>query len=665
MNDNSINSIEDLFELKGADREAKAYAFLYAAFKRTEISANPVRDALDCLIPFIVPYINEISGKQVTPDGIQNYLRQNFGFDIPLYAIDQIIQTLQSQNFVEYKRNLKAHFALNSSSKFNVIKSEIETEFDDTVSQLEEYAKNVGFTLSPPPSGTWGDALIRFLRVRTEKTSAKVTKVKNVLLDPFNIEMAVVGGFIQKLNEEKSKRKFEKIVKIFMGVLIEDFISSVTSIGIIKTEKPVTVFYDTAVLLRQLGCSGEALRLATEELTRYLQDLGFQIKYFSGNESEVNNIISTIVYLKDTGKELEGETAIAIANGEVATSDLRLLQNAFPERLASFNIFPAGELEQNALENARYQIDERDFSHYINRIASSSGRSYGQQNRENDAGYLAAVMRLKKGVRARDLAECGYVFVTSNTFLARNARRYLIEQRLIGPTTFPPVLALGQIATIAWLLKDHSIPPEKAGRELLTNCFAAVRPDAEWFKHFREGMEKISGPFDDASGQNKNYLTIQAARRIAQEESFGNSSIVRQLNMAEILSRAEQEYARNDEIQRANHEKEKLLAVEDATKKAIILEKNKIEEEIKSRIAEKSRKIVRITTYFAFIFSTISLIYIPYMQLLGGDLGIIYKISLAFAGLISIASVADLFKLPITRSVSIRLQRWVERLITP
>ena len=94
-------------------------------------------------------------------------------------------------------------------------------------------------------------------------------------------------------------------------------------------------------------------------------------------------------------------------------------------------------------------------------------------------------------------------------------------------------------------MKDHKLAPEKAGRELLSNCFAAIRPDAEWFRYFREGVEKVTGPIEEYAKSGSNTLTFQAARRIAQEESFGNAALVRELNMAEILSRADGE--REDE----------------------------------------------------------------------------------------------------------------------
>jgi hypothetical protein len=423
--------------------------------------------------------------------------------------------------------------------------------------------------VNPPPSGSWGQALIAFLRVRTEKSAAHIVKIKGALVDPSTAEMAVVGAFIRNLHTE-SPESFEKIVHIFMGVLIEDFISSVTEIGTLSLDRPVVVFYDTAVLLRQLGCSGKSLKVATEELTRYLQDLGMQIRYYSGNEAEVANILNTIVYVKDTGGELEGETAAAIADGEVTTTTLRMLQNNFPEKLAQFNIFPAGQLEAAASDAARFQIDEAGFSNYLDAQSRKSGRLYSAQNRSNDAGFLASTMRLRRGNRTRDLADAGFVFVTPNTFLAYASKRFLIDERMLGFNNFPPIVSLGQIATIAWLLKDQTIPPEKAGRELLTNCFAAVRPDAEWFKYFREGIEQVvSDSLEDYSTQGTNALTIQAARRIAQDESFGSSAIVRQLNMAEILSRAEHEQTRVIEAQTAKLAEEREKA--DAERAALML----------------------------------------------------------------------------------------------
>ncbi len=210
-----------------------------------------------------------------------------------------------------------------------------------------------------------------------------------------------------------------------------------------------------------------------------------------------------------------------------------MLQNSFPERLAALNVFPAEALEAKAQENAAYQINERGFAAYLLNEANAAGRAYGVQNREHDAAYLGTVMRLRRRNRTRDLLSCGYIFVTTNKFLSRISRRYLISEKAIQAQHCPPILSVGQIATIAWLMKDHQIVPELAARELLCNCFAAFRPDAEWFRYFRDGVEKVTGNIEEFGKNSVNSLTLQAARRIAQEESFGSSVLVRELNMAQ------------------------------------------------------------------------------------------------------------------------------------
>lgn len=564
--------VDSILDLTGTNREARAYAFLYAALKRTEISSNPVRDTLDCLIPFIASYLNKNAGKQVKVDDIKEYLKTTFGFDIPIYAIEQLLPALERAGLVEYRKNVSIYLAKEQDYQFDVIKSEIEIEFDEVANELGKYAKEKGFD-ADPPSGTWADALIAFLKSKAERANVKFTNVKGALVEPLRVQNAIVGGFIRSVHNS-NPGLFSKLLNVFMGVLVEEFISSVSEIGVVNRHNPVYVFFDTTVLLRLLGCSGKLLRTATEELTQYLHDLGFKCYYLSGNEAEVANILDSLVHAKQSGREIEGESAEAISTGEVTITQLRALQNAFPERLAAMNVFSAEKLEKSALENARYQIDEREFAEYLRMRARENGRIYGQQNRENDAGYLGTIMRLRRRNNTRDLASCGYVFLTANRFLATMSRRYLMEQQLIQPQHCPPMLSVGQMATIAWLMKDQTLEPEKAGRELLANCFAAVRPDQQWFKYFREGVEQVKGDIEEYVKDAGRALALQAARRIAQEESLGDSAILRELSMAEILERAEQETRR----ERAKHEE------------TLAAERTAAEQKIAELAAEAERK---------------------------------------------------------------------------
>jgi hypothetical protein len=679
-------SVTVLLDLKGADRAAKAYAFLYAAFRKTEVSQNPVRDALDCITPFIAPYLNTIAGKQIDIVAVQSFLKTTVGFDIPLYALEQVVPSLAKGGLAEYNSTTKRYLAKKTDASFDLAKSEIETDFDQVEQQLRQFAKSLGLD-APPASSTWGDALISFLKSRTEGSTVSVAKIKGALLDPSHVENSVVGFFIRNVHDHNYPM-FDKLLRIFMGVLVEDFMSSVAEIGNFGKGQPLNIFYDTAVLLRVMGCSGKLLRAATEELTRYLQDLGCRIFYLAGNEAEVANILNTIIYVKDTGGELEGETAEAVSNGEVSITELRMLENSFPERLARLNIFPAEEFERDIAPLAQYQIDERAFSEFLLQQANASKRPYGIQNRTNDAGFLGAVMRLRKHIRTRDLSECRFLFITTNRFLAATARHFLLKTKALQPQHCPPMLSVGQVATIAWLMKDQVLAPEKAGRELLAHCFAAIRPDATWFGYFREGMERVVGPIDAYTRDAANSLALQAARRIAQEESFGSASLVRELNMAEILSRAKEqtdemlaESKRKEEEAQQTLRREAALAMEqvsNAAQSAIDQAKTEAKSAIELAAAEartalaneivraNQRKAYRLANWTiiglkllsAVVFAVITALDFNFKEQAATWLRVVQLI----LALIAFVSFLDLMGVPLVKRAFEKLESWLAKL---
>src|SRR5262249_13322954 len=154
---------------------------------------------------------------------------------------------------------------------------------------------------------------------------------------------------------------------------------------------------------------------------------------------------------------------------------------------------------------------------------------------------------LRKGMRSQDLAETRYVFVTTNTLLASVARRFLIKEKILRESDCPAVLDVGQLSTIAWLVKDKKFNNEMVGRELLANCYAAMQPQQAWFQTFREAIEKVVGNLETYAQDANNSLILRAARRIAKDESFGSAAIMKTLPIAEIIQRSDQDAQRRIE----------------------------------------------------------------------------------------------------------------------
>jgi hypothetical protein len=180
--------------------------------------------------------------------------------------------------------------------------------------------------------------------------------------------------------------------------------------------------------------------------------------------------------------------------------------------------------------------------------------------------------------------------VTANRLLAAASRRYVIGERQLAPVQCPPILYITQVATIAWLLKDQTLSSDIAARELLINCYAAARPDAEWFRHFREGIEGVVGDLEHFGRDPQNSLILQAARRIAQEESLSNSALMQELNAAEIIDRS-REYAANEQrrISDQHHAEQKTLIEQHEKERAEETERHK--EQIKDAEERASARI--------------------------------------------------------------------------
>jgi len=247
------------------------------------------------------------------------------------------------------------------------------------------------------------------------------------------------------------------------------------------------------------------------------------------------------------------------------------------------------------------------------------------------------------------------------------------------------MLSVGQVATIAWLMKDQVLAPEKAGRELLANCFAAIRPDATWFGYFREGMERVVGSIDDYTRETANLLALQAARRIAQEESFGSAALVRELNMAEILSRAKEqtdemlaESKRKEEEAQQNLKREAKLAMEQVSnaaqfaveqarteaKSAVEVAAAEARVALANEMAEANRrKAYRLASLAIIVLKVLSAVVFAVITMLD----FIFKEHAAtwvrlvqlFMALVVFVSFLDLIGIPIVRRMFENLEAWL------
>lgn len=557
--------LEQLLGFRDSDRAVRAYAYLTASFN----VQRDVNDVLDCLLPFVSAVVNRGGGAypvelQSLSDGLAN-----FGLKIPIYAIQQMLSRLAQRGLLEWNAIARTYMPtralaekVDSSPTLSLSES-----FESLHSEIECFARNLGLD-APLSSSSWPDALIRFLRSEKARDALKTARIKDAIVsNPDDVETFVIARFIQETARLRPDI-YSDIIKVFTGILIEDFISNIQETGSDGGYEDLNVFYDTSVLLRLLGTSGDLLRVATLEMHTTLQELHCRTFYFDRTATEVQNILDSLHSSYSRGQEIYGETADAILAQEINIGTIKDLAGTFRERLAEFGIF-IFEYNFSSRQNEDiFQIDEGSFAAALKSDALKNDRAYSGQNADNDAHVLALILRLRRGRAARDIGKCRYLFISKNSMLRRVARRFVIDHDdKYDESSIPPIFTVNQITTIAWIAATKKLDEHKISRELLASCYAAIQPSEGWATEFARVFENFQTDNNDlVSARANSMLFLNTARMIARDESLNQPVVLKKLNFAQILrtaaqaedaaaaKRQEEQERQNLEIKRAQDE---------------------------------------------------------------------------------------------------------------
>lgn len=515
--------------LERSDRAIRAYAYLTASFR----VQNDVNDVLDCIVPFVSAVALRDVTKPIAVADISEALSK-YGLKIPLYVITQLLPRLAKRGLLEWSQVAKAYLPVPQKVEDQTKDINLEVVFTSLEPKIAAFASNLGVN-SVPFSTTWGDALVNFLRSEKAKSGLKSIIHKEAIVShATEIESFLMARFIQS-SREYDRSVFDQISQVYTGVLIEDFIGNVQTLGVGKDYKGLSIFYDTPVLLRILGTSGDLLRTATLEMHSNLRDLGCNLYYFDVNRAEAANILDTIISAHGHGHEIFGETAEAIFDGDITIAEIKDLSATFETRLGHLNIFPFEYNYSARKQEDVHQIDEMAFVAALESAALKGERSYKRENAVNDAHALAMVLRLRRGRTYRDIASCKYLFVSRNSLLQRVSRKFCIDHLdEYDDSSSPAVLTLGQVTTAGWLATANALEPHKVSQELLANCYAAVKPSPAWADEFAKAIDEFSAE-DRAliSERADAILILKATREAARDESLNEPAILRKINVAE------------------------------------------------------------------------------------------------------------------------------------
>jgi hypothetical protein len=521
---------------------------------------------------------------------------KSVGLEIPMYALQQMLPRLASRGIIEWNAVSRSHIPVAGITNKKTQFAELPESFAQIEPKLAAYAKTLGVD-EPPIGGNWSDALIAFLRSRYSVKNIRAFKFEDTIIAnaPERQEF-IVGSFLSQL-AANDPLSFEHVVRIYTGVQIEDFITNIQTLQRQIDFRQLTVFYDTSVLLRMLGTSGELHRDATLEMHYSLQTLGAKTYFLGNTATEVENILSTVAGAYERGVEIFHETADALLNGEISIGQIRDFAATYEARLATLNIYPFDYDFKTRKSENYFQIDEDAFAQALQSGALVAERVYSAHNANNDAHAIAIVFRLRAGNSARDIGKSKAIFVTKNRLLQRVSRKFAIEHtEFYDESSIPPVFTDGQITMAAWFGSNKGLSQAKVTKELLARCYSAVQPSAEWVDAFAAALSEFQAEHpDDVALRAIAMICLRTARNAARDASLNDATVLKRLNIAEVFRRAEEASKAEEERQKEKEAElqqthdERISQLQKAHVEAIVSIREGLDAEYQARLDEQVR----------------------------------------------------------------------------
>ena len=372
-----------------------------------------------------------------------------------------------------------------------------------------------------------------------------VARRRGTLHEPGGLDsqpLAVAHGFARWALDEQPAN-FDHLVAMVQGTMLLNTIYFQDVGHISNRLKVLRVYLDTPVILRALGLGPEPVCDATRELLQLLREFRVSMFVFPHTLDEIGGVLDGVAGSLRRGRRgALAQAGIGGRNREAIDALVKKgvsageVDNMNAELEARLNALRIGR-EETPPHPERGQVDESRFDEVLTEVVGYKSRG----PLEKDLRSLAAVDRLRRNERPRDLANTSALFVTSNTALVRAAKQFFEEADRGAPVPH----AMHEIGLTAqlWVRAPHP-PPDLPRKLLIADCFAALNPGPELWERWVGHIVRLEDRGDISEEQVQNLIYHSQAKSALFEITHGDPDAISEATVAEVLERFESEVRR-------------------------------------------------------------------------------------------------------------------------
>lgn len=441
-------------------------------------------DLLENYIPLLAHVLWECEGATISLQELKSFFRDTAEFDIPIAALGTLVKrAIKKHGFLtrSYDGTFQIRRDKLPEQRYREIRDGELRKYKALRNTFIDYCTSIN--IAPPTTeevdSYFFDVLYDVapsLVTSTQKSS--VADAPAASREPESVR-ALVARFIASCydGDPVSTDAIESFVRGAM--LTETFYYSAPD-TLTQRMRDVTVYLDTAFLLRALGFCEKGLAEPCIELTQILRGMSVKMRCFRDTYNEIHRILHAAatqlkgrrrLMPKNPGDIFDFYNSIGATQSDVEL-DIAMLERSL--RMIGVTVV------DRPSHVKELTIDESKLSQYIDEYMAGQTA----EARKHDIDCLTAIFRLRAGRPQLCLESCIAIFVTTNVDLARASTKYFNENEQFSNA---PVCMSDQVfTTLVWLKSVKKLPTLPRNR-LVANCIAATQPsDRLWNEYLTE-----------------------------------------------------------------------------------------------------------------------------------------------------------------------------------
>lgn len=501
------------------------------------------QDYLDYLRPFVLHVLIKNRPERVSDSIVQNYLRDEFGLEIPARAVQVVLKRLSRKHPLKKEDGVYRIAGELPDPRIDAERADAARHIQAVIAHLREFSNTTARPFASDDEAV--TAICVFLAqfdIQCLRAYLRGTAIPNVESHQ-DAYVVLVSKYLLTLQDNPDR--FDSFLVVVKGHMLANALLCPDLENAPKSYKGVTFYLDTPLLVRQLGLEGEPKQAAVNSMIDLLRHLGATVAAFSHSRDELESVI------RGAANHIEahngrGDIVTEARRRGTTRSDLILMAGQIDEKLEAAGI--------KIIETPKYstdlQIDETKFEATLDDEVSY----YNPRAKYYDINSVRSIYVLRSGTAPKSIERAKAVLVTSNAAFAQAAYRY--GQKHEESREVSSVITDFSLANMAWL-KSPPGAPALPMTEVLAVSYAALQPSKELLDKYMNEIDKLEKD-GKISARDHQLLRSQLAQDELMNLTLGEEDALTEQTITETLRRVTEEIAREENnkyrAEKAKHE---------------------------------------------------------------------------------------------------------------